>query len=119
MSIGIGDRVQTTITETVSDLCTVVLIIWSPRSISWKVMSLLLLVSIFFNQEDELTKRMGHICLNEKLKWMSWMTGLSIGISQRHCRKVLSFEERWNNSIVIEQPNSSHATVWCKRYYSN
>jgi len=29
MSIGIGDRVQTTITETVSDLCTVDLIIWS------------------------------------------------------------------------------------------
>ena len=41
ISIGIGLSVQATITNTVIVLCTVVLITWSPRSISYYVIDLL------------------------------------------------------------------------------
>ena len=99
ISIGIGLSVQATITETVLVLCTVVFTTWSPRSISCNVISLLLWASIFLikedDEEEELAARIDQRWLNVKLKRMSWIAGLSIGISRRHWRKLFCFEERW------------------------
>ena len=48
---------------------------------SCNVMSLLLCVSIFFIkvEDEELADKIGHKCLNVKLKRISWIADLSIG----------------------------------------
>lgn len=98
--MGMGLPEQETITETVSVLCTVVLIVWSLRLILCNVMSLLFCRSMLLTsreaagEADDDDDNMDHNPLATNRNRMSWMDGLSIGRLSRKPRNLLCLWER-------------------------